>query len=84
MTRDVISCARGATIAEAEEQMQRAQVRRLPVTNASGRLVGILSLNDIAREAERARVAHTPTVGLDDVALTLSAVCKPTSAALHA
>jgi CBS domain-containing protein len=77
MARQVLSCRPTNTVQQAEGMMQRAQIRRVPVTDDAGRLVGILSLNDIAREAEaqneNARDGRTD-VGLDSVALTLSAV----------
>ena len=76
MATELYTCQPEDSIRTAENVMRRAQVRRLPVTSASNRLVGILSLNDIAREAERERAASSPEVGLDDVALTLSAVSK--------
>ena len=38
--------------------MSEAQVRRLPVLDANERLVGIVSLGDLSREAER-RTART-------------------------
>jgi CBS domain-containing protein len=74
MCAQVFTCRPDDTVQTAERVMRRAQVRRLPVTNASNRLVGILSLNDIAREAEREQRISSPEVGLEDVALTLSAV----------
>ena len=74
MSAQIFTCRPDDTVQTAERVMRRAQVRRLPVTNASNRLVGILSLNDIAREAEREQRISSPEVGLEDVALTLSAV----------
>jgi CBS domain-containing protein len=76
MAKEVLSCRIDDTIQQAEAVMQRAQVRRLPVTDPSGRIVGILSLGDIAREAGRGRTSRSAEVGLNDVALTLSAVCQ--------
>jgi len=48
---DLVSCSPQATIAAAEAAMSGHQVRRLPVMDAEMRLVGILSLADIARAA---------------------------------
>jgi CBS domain-containing protein len=75
MSRVVITCRSDDTIQQAERTMREARVRRLPVTDETGRLVGVISLNDIALEAESERSSRTPQVTLDDVALTLSAVC---------
>jgi CBS-domain-containing membrane protein len=57
--------------------MQQFQVRRLPVVGADGRLAGLLSMNDIAREALRERGQRQRSVTSDDVAATLASVCRP-------
>ncbi len=78
MSRLLTTCRPFDTVEAAEVVMSAAQVRRLPVTDDAGRLVGILSLNDIAREAERAQSEGTVDgVPLSAVALTLSAVSRP-------
>ena len=52
MTSDVI-CARDTDDAhEIAHKMGQAQVRRLPVLDASDKLVGMVSLGDLSREAE--------------------------------
>jgi CBS domain-containing protein len=76
MSRDILACRADDEVGSAEATMQRAQVRRLPVTDGIGRLVGILSLNDIAREAARQQMNRTPEIGLHDVAITLGAVSQ--------
>lgn len=53
MTRESRVCRPEDAAADAERTMRSAQVRRLPVVSASGDLVGIISLADIAREAAR-------------------------------
>lgn len=53
MAKQVFACSPDAPIAEAEAIMRDKQVRRVPVIDADGRLVGMLSLNDLAREAVR-------------------------------
>ena len=50
MTRGVISVNPGEDAERAAELMGRGQVRRLPVTE-NGRLVGMISLGDIAQTA---------------------------------
>jgi CBS domain-containing protein len=75
MSKSVITCLPTASVEHAEQLMQLAQVRRLPIVDDHERLVGILSLNDIALAAERDRKAQDPALRLDIVALTLSAVC---------
>ena len=51
MTPDVVFCREDDDVRQAARQMQDAQLRRLLVVNPSGRLVGIVSLGDIALQA---------------------------------
>lgn len=55
---------------EAMRLMRERQVRRLPVCDEQGRLQGVLSLNDLAREAVRPRTKLAP----HEVVETLAAV----------
>lgn len=76
MTRDVQLCKPGESVSHAEALMRRFQIRRLPVVDASGRLLGIVSMNDIALEAERERQRSARDVRLSEVALTLAQVSR--------
>lgn len=71
MCREVFSCRPSDDLPVAQELMRRHRVRRLPVTDAEGKLVGIVSLSDIARA-----LAHT-AAGQAQVASTLVAICAP-------
>ncbi|BDG10162.1 CBS domain-containing protein [Anaeromyxobacter paludicola] len=73
MCRKVFTAAPDQTIDSAEETMRHSQVRRLPVLDAGGALVGILTLSDLARAtaARRAREEET------EVAVTLAAIAQP-------
>jgi CBS-domain-containing membrane protein len=51
MARHVHACRRDDTLARAASLMADGQVRRLPVVDAENRLVGIVSMADIARSA---------------------------------
>jgi CBS domain-containing protein len=51
MTPGIISCYDDEDVQEAAELMSDKQIRRLPVLNRDKRLVGILSLGDIAVES---------------------------------
>jgi CBS domain-containing protein len=51
MSKTVVSCTTTDSLEQAEELMRRNKVRRLPVLDADRKLVGLLSLNDIARGA---------------------------------
>ena len=63
-------------VVAAERLMQEHQVRRLPVVD-DGHLVGHVSLSDITCEAARETHKNMSDVTLDEVAVTLSAVCQP-------
>jgi CBS domain-containing protein len=77
MSEKVYSCKPEDTLAAAEELMREKMIRRLPVTDAQGHLVGIISLNDVAREAEGERARPRKDVTADEVGLTLAAICRP-------
>jgi len=49
MTRDVASCAEGDDLEDALAIMRARRVRRLPVKNDEGRLVGVVTVGDAAR-----------------------------------
>jgi CBS domain-containing protein len=53
MARKVFSCSLEDDVDQAAHIMQQSGVRRLPVVGADGRLVGILSLDDLAVESTR-------------------------------
>lgn len=57
--------------------MRSRRVRRLPVVDGEGRLVGIVSLNDVAREAAREVGRKAREVSQQEVAAPLAAVCEP-------
>jgi CBS domain-containing protein len=48
MTEEVFYCFDDQSIEEAAEIMERAQIRRLPIVDRDKRLVGIVSLGDLA------------------------------------
>ena len=74
MSRDVRVCSPHQTVGEAEEAMCRGRVRRMPVVDGEGKLVGIVSLNDLAREAIRQQKRRQRDVSGDEIAATLAAV----------
>ncbi len=78
MSRDVIVCRADNGINQAEALMRDNRIRRLPVVDKNGRLVGILSLNDIAREARReAASGRRVEVAEEAVTETLAMICEP-------
>jgi CBS domain-containing protein len=49
MSRDVSACEESLSVGAVLDQMEREQRRRLPVTTAAGKIVGMVSLADAAR-----------------------------------
>ena len=78
MSRNVCICNPSDNIASAAERMRERQLRRLPVVDEQEVLVGILSMSDIAREAERLRASKSRKRPLKDGELieTLGAICS--------
>jgi CBS domain-containing protein len=77
MQRQLFSCRPDDSIAAAEDAMGLHQVRRLPVVGAAGRLLGLLALDDIAREAAREGDLLAPPVSAAGVGRTLGQICRP-------
>lgn len=77
MTPVPVTIAPEATIDAAEKAMRDHKVRRLPVVDAKGTLVGVISLDDVAREAQRQYGRKQVDVTPDGVAATLAAVAEP-------
>lgn len=77
MSTELRTCSPDASIDAAEQIMREAQIRRLPVVDAAGALVGILSLADVAREAQRARRRKGSGVTDAEVGATLGAISQP-------
>jgi len=76
MSRDLYACRPEDPIAEVERTMMEHQVRRLPVVDATSKLVGIISLNDIALARARNPIEKAKERLLGDVTETLAAICK--------
>jgi CBS domain-containing protein len=77
MSRRLYACAPEHTVAQAEEIMRIDQVRRTPVIDARGRLLGILSLGDLAREACHQKRRKYGEALDAEVTTTLAAVSEP-------
>lgn len=73
MSTELITAFPGTTVEELEAQMQAAQVRRVPVVDTTGMLVGIVSLSDLAQSAE---LSPVPMSDLPGVALTLAKIAR--------
>jgi CBS domain-containing protein len=57
MTPQIIYCFEDQPIEEAAKLMKERQIRRLPVISRDKRLVGIVSLGDLAVDTDNARMA---------------------------
>lgn len=71
MNRHAVTCTPSDDIQTAMTRMCEKQMRRLPVVDRDGRLTGVLSLNDLARAAERTANLDKGSVGYADVAEVL-------------
>jgi len=78
MSRQLFDCTSDDDLSAAERIMRDEKVRRLPVLNKEGRLVGLISLSDIARQAneEFARGAANRYVTDSEVARLAADVSK--------
>jgi CBS-domain-containing membrane protein len=75
-SRDVQTCRTTDTVARAEELMTNAQVRRLPVVDPTGVLVGLVSMSDLAH--------HTKSAADKLAQRTLAAVLEAVTRRRHA
>lgn len=73
MSTRIVSSFLDDDLRRAEQLMRDAQVRRLPVVDREGHLIGILSQNDLLREIGR----HGREMTSDEVTSTLAAISKP-------
>jgi CBS domain-containing protein len=77
MSRGVVSCGPQDTILRAETLMLAKQIRRIPVLNADQRLVGILSLADIARATSDSSPRRSDgQLSSEGLATTLAGICR--------
>ena len=72
MTEHVLYCYEDEPIDTAAQHMAKLQIRRMPIVNREKRLVGILSLADIARKCDSKQAGEA-----------LRHVTKPTQEPLH-
>ena len=83
-SRELYACREGDSIASAEGLMRAKQVRRVPVLDEHDRLVGILSLADIAQAAQNSGApAAAGELAPTEIAATLGNICNPHSDPSH-
>jgi len=77
MSRQLFTCQPENDIMNALKTMSFQKVRRLPVTNDSGQVEGIISIEDLIAHAERGRRGiQVPELSYDDTMTALKAVCR--------
>jgi CBS domain-containing protein len=77
MNGQVRACRPTDSAEMAERLMAEARVRRLPVLDEEGLLVGMISLADLAREAEREQNLQSPSIHGNEISVTLASICQP-------
>jgi CBS domain-containing protein len=77
MASRVYSCGADDELVDVEATMARQRVRRVPVLEESGRVIGILSLDDIAQIAVR-----SSSISEREVAATLAAIAGTPAASV--
>lgn len=76
-TRDVKTCKKDEPLSRAEDTMTQAQVRRLPVVDDNGALVGLLSLSDLAQHMKFVSLGRNGSLGPRNLSTVLEAVTRP-------
>ena len=71
-SRTLVTVRDNDTIETAESLMRRHQIRRMPVVDASGKPIGVLSLNDLARHTGPRRAVEVAAF-----AQTVAAIGEP-------
>lgn len=74
MSKQVFSATTGQSVESAEQMMRSKEIRRLPVVDGEAKLVGIVSLADLARVATGPRKRSLDPLS---VTATLADVVKP-------
>jgi CBS domain-containing protein len=67
MSKRVYACAPDDDIHTALETLEKGKVRRLPVINPDGKLVGLITLGDITLHAEKKAGRNVPDLTSDEV-----------------
>jgi CBS domain-containing protein len=82
MAQAVVACSPSDSPRSALARMAEHRVRRLPVTDDEGRLIGVLSIADLIQAA--AAPDQASDVAVKDVITALQAICRRTEAAEEA
>lgn len=75
MSSPAITAPESLTLPEAQQMLAQARIRRLPVVDAAGRLVGIVTASDISRVSDSAAIdRHEYDLTHRAAAMPLSAI----------
>lgn len=80
MAKRVVAAHADELVEQAESLMREHRIRRLPVLDNDARLVGVVSMNDLARLAARGKRSAVDR----ELVRTLAAVCEPRGHAVTA
>jgi predicted transcriptional regulator len=75
MTTNVCTCGCEQDICDAENSMAKYQIRRIPVVDSSNKVVGILTMGDLARNDKK--------IGEQNVATTIENICNCNGSIQH-
>jgi len=67
MHKPVFSCRAEDGIEEAARIMRHHRVRRLPVVDATGKVIGLISLDDLAHASRQPVIDPTPGLTTDEI-----------------
>lgn len=84
MTQQLQLCRSSDSLADVEKTMRQARIRRLPVVDEKGALIGMIALADLAREAARESTGAKQEITETEVGDTLAAICQPAGQQLAA
>jgi CBS domain-containing protein len=76
MSREVKSCRSEDTVGDIEAMMRKNRIRRVPITDPMDRVIGVVSMSDLARRASE-RSKGTDGIVPAEVGETLASVCRP-------
>ena len=68
MTTNVFTCNQDSDINEAQNIMAKNQIRRLPIVDNTNKMVGILSMGDLAQNDKK--------IGQQNVSTTIQNICN--------
>jgi CBS domain-containing protein len=77
MAKQVRVCRPSNSPVDVERTMREAKIRRLPVVDEQGALIGMITLADLAREAEREQTRSAPDITGNEIGVTLASICQP-------